>query len=142
MRALAASKPLGVFLEVGCGIGLPTAWILDGMDSKSYLVAIESNPNMLEEAQLQLLDERLEFRLGEPEALLIHLPRKGFDLIVGHAWLNQAALEYLRVGGFYLVLGITPDPVTQEIDTLMQHPSLEAVYLPIGGGMLMFSKKL
>ena len=37
LRALAASKPNGKFLELGTGTGLSAAWILSGMDKKSTL---------------------------------------------------------------------------------------------------------
>jgi len=34
LRALAASKPGGAFLELGTGTGASTAWILDGMSKE------------------------------------------------------------------------------------------------------------
>lgn len=37
LRTLAASKPSARFLELGSGTGLSTAWLLDGMDSRSHL---------------------------------------------------------------------------------------------------------
>ena len=39
-RALAASKPAGTFLCIGAGAGEIGAWILDGMDHSSGLVAL------------------------------------------------------------------------------------------------------
>lgn len=35
LRTFAASKPGGVFLELGTGTGASTAWILDGMNAAS-----------------------------------------------------------------------------------------------------------
>jgi len=40
LRTLAASKPAARFLELGSGTGLSTAWLLDGMDSKSRLTTV------------------------------------------------------------------------------------------------------
>src|SRR5213596_2548841 len=37
LRALAASKPGGQFLELGTGTGVGTAWLLSGMDAGSHL---------------------------------------------------------------------------------------------------------
>ena len=37
LRALAASKPRGCFVELGTGTGVGTAWLLAGMDTESRL---------------------------------------------------------------------------------------------------------
>src|SRR4029450_12639987 len=39
LRALAASKPSGEFLELGTGTGVGTAWLLAGMDARSHLTS-------------------------------------------------------------------------------------------------------
>jgi hypothetical protein len=41
LRTLAASKPSGIFLNLGTGTGLSAAWILDGMDAQSILMTKE-----------------------------------------------------------------------------------------------------
>ena len=44
LRALAASKPNGKFLELGTGTGLSAAWILSGMDKKSTFTSVDNDP--------------------------------------------------------------------------------------------------
>ena len=41
LRSLAATKPAGRLLEVGAGIGVGAAWILDGMDCHARLTGLE-----------------------------------------------------------------------------------------------------
>ena len=43
LRALAASKPGGRFLELGTGTGVGTAWLLAGMDRHSRLVSVDTD---------------------------------------------------------------------------------------------------
>jgi|SRR4051794_23136483 predicted O-methyltransferase YrrM len=47
LRTLAASKPSARFLELGSGTGLSTAWLLDGMDSRSSLTTVDNDENLL-----------------------------------------------------------------------------------------------
>jgi predicted O-methyltransferase YrrM len=41
LRTLAASKPGGNILEVGAGVGVGSAWLLDGMDANARLTSLE-----------------------------------------------------------------------------------------------------
>jgi predicted O-methyltransferase YrrM len=41
LRALVASKPGGRILEIGSGVGVGAAWLLDGMDADARLVTLE-----------------------------------------------------------------------------------------------------
>jgi predicted O-methyltransferase YrrM len=43
LKALAASKPHGKFLEIGTGTGLSAAWILQGMDNQSTLISVDND---------------------------------------------------------------------------------------------------
>jgi predicted O-methyltransferase YrrM len=57
LRALAASKPGGLLLEVGSGVGVGAAWLLDGMDSESRLISLERHPKMANVAKTLLADD-------------------------------------------------------------------------------------
>ena len=57
LRALAASKPGGLLLEVGSGTGVGAGWLLDGMDSASRLVSLERHPTMANVAKTLLADD-------------------------------------------------------------------------------------
>src|SRR5438046_6628119 len=63
LRALAASKPRGEFLEIGTGTGVGTAWLLAGMDANSRLTSVDSDHKVLEIARRHLgHDSRVRFR--------------------------------------------------------------------------------
>ena len=66
LRALAASKPRGRFLELGTGTGVGTAWLLAGMDRHSRLVSVETDPEVQRVAKRNLShDTRVTFHLGD-----------------------------------------------------------------------------
>ena len=54
LRALAASKPKGNFLELGTGTGVGTAWLLAGMDPDSRLVTVDMDTEVVQIAQRHL----------------------------------------------------------------------------------------
>src|SRR5204862_3073005 len=51
LRALAASKPRGEFLEIGTGTGLGRAWLLAGMDANSRRTPVDSGHNEVDIAR-------------------------------------------------------------------------------------------
>src|SRR6187551_2983701 len=65
LKTLAASKPAGRFLELGTGTGLATAWIISGLDAKSFLITIESNELLMDVAKKYISDRRVEFILAD-----------------------------------------------------------------------------
>ena len=48
LRAMAASKGNGRFLDLGTGTGLSACWILDGMDAGSTLLTVDDDPEVME----------------------------------------------------------------------------------------------
>ena len=66
LRALAASKPTGRFLELGTGCGLGTCWILEGMSADSRLLSIDTDTGFQSIAPRAELDHdnRVSFQLG------------------------------------------------------------------------------
>jgi predicted O-methyltransferase YrrM len=109
LRALAASKPRGRFLELGTGTGVGTAWLLDGMDDASRLLSVDRDPAVSAVARQYLgRDPRVAFRTADAKAVIDELPKGRFDLIFADAWVGKfthlrAAVELLKVGGIYVV---------------------------------------
>ena len=58
LRALAASKPAGRFLELGTGTGVGMAWLLAGMDADSRLDTVDNDARVQDIARLHLGDDR------------------------------------------------------------------------------------
>ena len=69
LRTLAATKRGGNFLELGTGTGVGTAWLLAGMDGRSRLVSVDTDPNVQDVAKRNLGDvHRVTFLLGDGAA--------------------------------------------------------------------------
>lgn len=47
LKTLVASKPRGRFLELGTGMGLSLAWMLDGMDINSTLISVDNDQELI-----------------------------------------------------------------------------------------------
>ncbi|MEL6536882.1 MAG: class I SAM-dependent methyltransferase [Bacteroidota bacterium] len=116
LKALITSKPGGRFLELGTGIGLSLAWMIDGMDSASQLISLDNDPQLTQiaqeffgqEAQLQLVctdgSEWITQYAGAP-----------FDLIFADAWPGkyseiEETLALVKPGGFYVIDDMTAQP--------------------------------
>ena len=116
LRALAASKGNGRFLDLGTGTGLSACWILDGMDARSTLLTVDNDPALTAVARRHLgHDPRLEFLLEDGEATLRRLGAQGvkFDFIFADTWPGKIfqrdlALNLLADHGLYLVDDMMP----------------------------------
>lgn len=114
LRALAASKPAGRFLELGTGTGVGTAWLLDGMDATSHLTSIDNDPRAQEVARRHLgRDSRVTFQLVDGATFLAVPRSQQFDLVFADTWAGkyshlEEALGLVRLGGIYLVDDLLP----------------------------------
>ena len=71
LRALAASKPNGRFLELGTGTGIATAWLLAGMDADSRLTSVDTDQSVQQVAREFLgPDPRLQLVLEDGLAFI------------------------------------------------------------------------
>lgn len=116
LRTLAASKPRGRFLELGTGTGLATSWLLAGMDRNSQLVSVDNEVPLLEVARRYLGDDpRVTFIVGDGAEYLHREDLPQFDLIFADTWPGKyehldRTLQLLKVGGFYLIDDMLPQP--------------------------------
>jgi predicted O-methyltransferase YrrM len=115
LKTLAASKPGGRILELGTGSGLATSWIISGMDEDSTLFTIEINEVLLAIAQQNLKDKRIRFVLEDGYTWLKEYRDEKFDLVFADAMpgkydLFEEALSLLKVGGFYIIDDMLPQP--------------------------------
>jgi predicted O-methyltransferase YrrM len=116
LRTLAASKPGGCFLELGTGTGIATAWLLDGMDIRSTLISVDTD----EEAQLVAkdflgADRRLTLVISDALEFLRSQSAESFDLVFADAMPGKydglnVALDVVKVGGFYIIDDMLPQP--------------------------------
>ena len=116
LRTLAASKPLGKFLELGTGTGLSTSWILDGMDNDSTLISIDNDVMFLEIAKNNLgFDKRLNLVVKDAAKWIEDNKTQRFDYIFADTWhgkylLLDEVLSMLNKGGLYIIDDMLPQP--------------------------------
>jgi predicted O-methyltransferase YrrM len=158
LRAMAASKGNGRFLDLGTGTGLSACWILDGMDTASALLTVDNNPELVTVAKKHLAhDPRIEFILEDGEVTLRRLNAQGakFDFIFADTWPGKIyhrdlALSLLDDHGLYLVDDMLPRPDWPEehaanmaglVADLKSRESLVSVMLNDSSGLMMCVKR-
>ncbi len=113
LKTLISSKPAGNFLELGTGIGLSLSWMLDGMDSKSKLVSVDNDIQLIEIANQYFgSDERLTLVCEDASKWIKLNDTAKYDLVFADAWPGKyshldVVLNMINVGGFYVVDDMT-----------------------------------
>lgn len=116
LKTLVASKPSGSFLELGTGMGLSLAWILEGMDAASKLVSIDNDMDLINIAKGFFRDDsRLQLICADGEDWIAQNQDERFDLVFADAWPGkysylEETLELIKVGGFYIIDDMEEQP--------------------------------
>lgn len=116
LRALAASKPTGRFLDLGTGTGLSLAWLAEGADSASSIYTVDNSAHWQKVAKaIFKADERINFYTEDGNSWLVNYTGEQFDLVFADAWPGKfgnlnTALQLVKVGGFYLIDDLLPQP--------------------------------
>ena len=114
LRALAAAKPGGRFLELGTGTGVGTSWLLAGMSVTAHLDTLDTDPQVMAIARKHLgHDTRVTFHGADGAEFLRGLRPATYDFIYADAWPGKfshidEALAALRIGGIYFVDDLLP----------------------------------
>lgn len=132
LKTLVASKPGGNFLELGSGIGLSLAWILDGMDADSSLISIDNDRMLIDIVQEHLgQDHRVNIVCGDGAEWINSYKGNKFDLVFADTWpgkfreLDQV-LDLIAVGGFYIIDDLLeatdwPEGHAEKVQNLIQY---------------------
>ena len=116
LKTLIASKPNGRFLEIGTGIGLSLSWMIDGMDTDSFLISIDNDQQLTAIAENYFGDDqRVELICENGTEWIKGYTGEKFDLIFADAWPGKYSeidevLDLIKVGGFYIVDDMTKQP--------------------------------
>jgi predicted O-methyltransferase YrrM len=116
LRVLVASKPNGRFLELGTGTGISTAWLLSGMDAGSTLISVDNDRKVQEVAGNSLrADGRLTLVTSGGLEFLRDQAPESFDFVFADAIPGkyeglEEALAVVKVGGFYVIDDMLPQP--------------------------------
>ncbi|GAB2984965.1 hypothetical protein GCM10027049_24060 [Mucilaginibacter puniceus] len=155
LRALAASKPGGRFLDLGTGTGLSLAWLAEGADSKSSLYTVDNSAHWQKVAKaIFAADERINFYTEDGNNWLVNYKGEQFDLIFADAWPGKfgnlnTALKLVKPGGFYLIDDLLPQPNwpeghQQNVDRLVNdlQNRTDFVYTPFNWstGLMLFTR--
>jgi predicted O-methyltransferase YrrM len=158
LRTLAASKPGGLMLELGTGVGVGAAWLLDGMDAASRLVTLEVHPEAAEISRTILSpDPRVEVLNEDAVKWLEAYAGRAFDLIFVDVGIlkyerRDLTLSRLAPGGLFvgddLVWQPTWDPALrptrERVDRfrseIFNEPGLRVTLLDWGSGVCVASR--
>ncbi|MGW9684676.1 O-methyltransferase [Flagellimonas sp. 2504JD1-5] len=116
LRTLVASKPNGNFLELGSGIGLSLAWMVDGMCKDSRMTSIDNDQ--------ELVGITKDFFKDHPNVTIVcedgstwinNYQGEKFDLVFADAWPGKYSelsevLDLVNPGGFYVIDDMVKQP--------------------------------
>ncbi|GAA0411255.1 hypothetical protein Acor_15080 [Acrocarpospora corrugata] len=151
LRTLVASKPGGRVLELGTGIGVGTAWLLDGMDPTSRLTTIEADPATAARARTVIdEDDRAELVVADAAEWLRNHTGPPFDFafvdcLIGKFTSRHLVLANLSPGAFYIGDDLLPVPtwpdehesrVTDFLDAITGEPHVLATLMRWSTGLV------
>jgi predicted O-methyltransferase YrrM len=155
LRTLVASKPSGHFLDIGTGTGLSLAWMAEGANESSRIISIDINAEF-QQVALDTFSEDLRISIvcADGNEWLTFYDGEEFDLIFADAMpgkfevLDQT-LALLKVGGYYLIDDLLPQPnwpvghaprVEKLIETLKKRSDFVHSTLNWSTGLMLFTK--
>ncbi|MEM9324251.1 MAG: class I SAM-dependent methyltransferase [Bacteroidota bacterium] len=114
LKSLIASKPNSNILELGTGIGLSLAWMIEGLDAQSRLTSVDNDPQLTNIAKEFFgHDQRVNLVCMDGADWILNYQGPSFDLIFADAWPGKygeldETLALLKVGGLYVIDDMTP----------------------------------
>lgn len=132
LKTLISSKQNANVLELGTGIGLSLAWMIDGLSKSSALTSIDNNPELTAIAKEFFGKvENVTIVCEDGSKWIQEYTGGKFDLIFADAWPGKysgtdAALDLVNEGGFYVIDDMSyqpnwPDGHQQNVDALIIH---------------------
>ena len=156
LKTLVTSKPGAKLLELGTGIGLSLAWLVDGMDNNSKIISIDNDEKLTEiVSKFFVKDKRVEMVCEDGSEWIKRYQGGKFDLIFADAWpgkyseLNEV-LELVKVGGLYVIDDMLEQPNWPEghhenvewlIDCLEKRDDFNLTKMNWSTGIIIASKK-
>ena len=116
LETLIASKPNGIFLELGTGTGLSLAWMLQGMQLDSKVISLDNDEQLIRLVESSFKGEkRLELLCTDGGEWVSSYEGDGFDLIFADTWAGkythlEKTLEMVKEGGYYIIDDMNPQP--------------------------------
>jgi len=114
LKSLIVSKPKSNILELGTGMSLSLAWMVEGLDRDSRLISIDNDPNLISIAEEFFgADGRVDLICMDGSEWIQNNKDAQFDLIFADAWPGkyselEETLDLVKVGGFYVIDDMRP----------------------------------
>ncbi len=156
LKTLVASKPQSRILELGTGVGLALAWMVDGLDQHSTLVSIDNDPELIKIANTFFgQDERVELICADGTTWIKNYQGQQFDLVFADAWPGKYSeideiLDLIKIGGFYVIDDMRPqsnwpeghqEKATQLIAYLENRKDFSLTKMDWSTGIILMTKK-
>ena len=116
LKTLISSKGKANILELGTGVSLSLAWMIDGLTPESHLTTVDNDPQLSAIAkQYYGNDNRIEIVCADGSVWIKKYKGSKFDLIFADAWPGkyseiQEILNLVNVGGMYIIDDMTTQP--------------------------------
>lgn len=116
LRTLVASKPGGQFLELGTGMGLSLAWMVDGLDAESQIVSIDNDQKLIDIVSPEFeQDDHVSISCFDGAEWIKNYKGPALDLIFADAWpgkyeLLDETIALLKPGGLYVIDDMLEQP--------------------------------
>ena len=116
LKTLISSKSGARVLELGTGIGLSLAWMMEGLDIDSKLITVDNDPKLIDLAKEFFgSDARVEIVCEDGTSWIKAYKGDKFDLIFADAWPGkyseiEETLDLINKGGFYVIDDMKSQP--------------------------------
>ncbi len=132
LKTLISSKPGGHFLELGTGIGLSLAWMIDGLRGAASLITVDNDQQLTDFSRSVFgSNPGVSFVCQDGTDWIHQYDGPEFDLVFADAWPGKYSetddiLAKIKVGGYYVIddMATQPNwPVGHEehVEGLIQH---------------------
>ncbi len=156
LKTLISSKLGANILELGTGIGLSLSWMVAGLGKESKLITVDNDQALTTIAEEHFgSDPRVEIICEDGTTWLKNYNGEKFDLIFADAWPGKyseldEALALIKVGGFYLIDDMNPQPnwpeghlenATKLINDLEKRKDFTLTKMDWSTGIILMTKK-
>ncbi len=156
LKTLITSKPQAHILELGTGIGLSLAWMIEGLEESSTIISIDNDPKLIRIANDFFgQDTRLELLCTDGATWIRNYQGPRFDLIFADAWPGkyseiEEVLALVKPGGFYVIDDMRTQPnwpeghqgkVDQLVDYLEGRKDFSLTKMNWSTGVIVMTKK-
>ncbi|WP_082921935.1 O-methyltransferase [Lewinella sp. 4G2] len=151
LRTLVASKPGGNILELGTGMGLSLAWMVDGLRGGASILSLDNDTQLVDIVSAEIQNPDVTILTVDGDAWIQQYDGPKFDLIFADTWPGkyrflEETIDLLAPGGLYVADDMNEqanwpeghaEKAAKLIETLIDHPKLDCTYLDWSTGVIL-----